>query len=332
MLKSKLPILDFLRGIAAVGVLLHHTVVNRSFEWDTNSIFYQIGMLGRGGVETFFVISGFIIPYSMYKAGYTLRDFKPFFVKRFIRIEPPYLASIVLVLALGYISTLSPLYKGGPFELDFVNILTHIGYLNQYFDKAYINIVYWTLGIELQYYILIALIFPIIMIPGVLTKICLLTLFSLTVFIEIPYQTIFGYTPFFLIGIVILWFKIGQISALETIMMAAGLVTVMIIKFKIDYVACAVVAAFLIVVASDLRIKYAAFFGSISYSLYLTHVPVGGRVINLLSNFTHSELQKYGTVFLSIVISIGFAYVFYLIIERCFLTMSKGIKYGNNIQ
>jgi peptidoglycan/LPS O-acetylase OafA/YrhL len=44
----------------------------------------------------FFVLSGFIIPYSMARASYTVADFPRFVLKRVTRIDPPYLVAIAL--------------------------------------------------------------------------------------------------------------------------------------------------------------------------------------------------------------------------------------------
>ena len=64
------------------------------------------GAYGWLGVEVFFVISGFIIPYSMLHAGYEfLWHFGRHLVKRIIWLEPPYLASIAVVLVLWHVST-----------------------------------------------------------------------------------------------------------------------------------------------------------------------------------------------------------------------------------
>lgn len=58
------------------------------------------GRNGYTGVYISFVISGFIIPYSLHRGGYTLRNFGRFLIKRGIRLYPPYLISIpVTVLA-----------------------------------------------------------------------------------------------------------------------------------------------------------------------------------------------------------------------------------------
>ena len=64
------------------------------------------------GVTAFFVISGFVLPLSLSSNGYRLSDAPVFLLKRAVRLEPPYLATILLIVTLGYVSTLVPLFRG----------------------------------------------------------------------------------------------------------------------------------------------------------------------------------------------------------------------------
>ncbi|MEO7214811.1 hypothetical protein [Mucilaginibacter sp.] len=43
-----------------------------------------------------------------------------------------------------------------------VSLLSHLAYLNNFTGAPYINPVYWTLGIEFQFYLFVALAFPVI--------------------------------------------------------------------------------------------------------------------------------------------------------------------------
>ena len=79
-----IPVVASLRGIAASMVCLYHfTCGNTSFISNEN-MFKQVASVGWLGVEIFFVISGFVIPYSMAKNGYQLRNFGGFLGRRHI--------------------------------------------------------------------------------------------------------------------------------------------------------------------------------------------------------------------------------------------------------
>jgi peptidoglycan/LPS O-acetylase OafA/YrhL len=95
---SRIPALDTLRGLASLSVcLLHLTNYDPAIlpPDDLGKIACSFGSLG---VQIFFVISGFIIPYSMYRAGYQSQNKGRFLAKRLLRLEPPYLASLALAL------------------------------------------------------------------------------------------------------------------------------------------------------------------------------------------------------------------------------------------
>ena len=55
--------------------------------------------------------------------------------------------------------------------------------------------------------------------------------------------------------------------------------------------------------------------GMISYSLYLLHVPIGGRVINLSKRFVDNDLERFLAVGFALTISIVVAWFFYHLIE-----------------
>src|ERR1700759_1148473 len=101
-----------LRGIASLMVCYFHLARGNPRFLPDSSIVKQSASFGWSGVEVFFVISGFVIPFSMYQKKYTLSNFFVFFKKRIIRIEPPYLISVIMVVALNFLSAQSPSFRG----------------------------------------------------------------------------------------------------------------------------------------------------------------------------------------------------------------------------
>ncbi|RYG12409.1 MAG: hypothetical protein EOO07_19105 [Chitinophagaceae bacterium] len=73
--------------------------------------------------------------------------------------------------------------------------------------------------------------------------------------------------------------------------------------------------------------KTIKFFSMISYSLYLIHVPIGGKMVNLGMRFVGSDLSRYLLVLLAVCISIGAAYLFYKFVELPAFQLSKRIRY-----
>src|SRR3712207_6761977 len=95
--------LDLLRGVASLGVCLSHLA---TFDFPTPTGHFYLALKSSLryawlAVEAFFVISGFVIPYSLHRAGYRLGSYPRFILKRIIRLDPPYLAAIALIVLLA---------------------------------------------------------------------------------------------------------------------------------------------------------------------------------------------------------------------------------------
>lgn len=318
--------LDLLRGLAAVAVCyFHFTHGNKSFLSETN-LLYVSGRFGFLGVEVFFVISGFVIPYAMYRGNYHVRDFGRFLTKRVVRIEPPYLVSIVMVIALNWISTLSPAYRGAAFAINWPALGLHLGYLNAFFNHPWVNDVYWTLAIEFQYYLLIAMIFPLLIhkvkyySAGVLLIGAIMSLFIH------EHSLIFNYSILFIVGILLFQFHIGYITKKQFGSFLLLALLLLYIKFDNRYLVAALLPYFFITYF-EFHDKVSKFLGNISYSLYLVHIPVGGRLINLCENFVQNELVRSLFVFVALAVSIFASWIFFIIIERPFINYSKRITY-----
>ena len=61
--------------------------------------------------------------------------------------------------------------------------------------------------------------------------------------------------------------------------------------------------------------RWAYAIGGISYSLYLTHTIVGGRIVNLGRRFTNDVADEYVLIIVALAGSIAFAAVFAYLIE-----------------
>lgn len=107
--KTELTAITMIRGVACVAVCLAHFSGTTSNE--IIQIIFHYGILG---VDLFFVLSGFILPYSLFKSGYQLKKYYLFLWKRLIRIEPPFLISIVIIITLSYLAQLSPNHSSTP--------------------------------------------------------------------------------------------------------------------------------------------------------------------------------------------------------------------------
>jgi peptidoglycan/LPS O-acetylase OafA/YrhL len=321
--------LDFLRGLAAIFVALFHFTNGSAYLRDTNAL-KQVGKWGYLGVEVFFVISGFIIPLSMVKNNYSISKFKTFILKRIIRIEPPYIITILLVLILNYVSSLSPYYKGTGFIFNFYtvsSILSHIGYLTELVNFKWLNPVFWTLGIEFQYYLFIALYFLLITHDLLFIRIASILLLLILSLIIVDRRLLFHYLPLFTPGIICFLYQLKKLSKSWLIVLILLNVIVGVISNGFpSIVACCIAFTFIFWVNISKR-KVVAFLGNISFSLYLIHVPTCMRLLNLSENFIKGEVARSAFVISLLFIAVLIAHIFYKFVEKPFLIKSKSLIY-----
>src|SRR5579862_7379467 len=110
---QRLHTVHTLRGLAALGVVWYHFAYLSGLKtW-----LGLTGKYGNLGVPVLFVISGFILPYSLWQGHYRLSDFGRFVAKRVIRLDPPYLVAIILAVIVGYATGVSSYPGGGPFAV-----------------------------------------------------------------------------------------------------------------------------------------------------------------------------------------------------------------------
>ncbi len=106
---------------------------------------------GHLAVDVFFVLSGFVICYSLRGVRVTGRFFVNFMLRRSIRLDPPYWLSIVLVL--GVLGLQAAVTKNTSNLPPIGSIVAHVFYLQEILGYPEINIVNWTLCLEIQFYL-----------------------------------------------------------------------------------------------------------------------------------------------------------------------------------
>jgi peptidoglycan/LPS O-acetylase OafA/YrhL len=306
---------DALRAIAALWVCLWHFTLGTG-----------VGAQGYLGVTMFFVISGYIVPYSMMRGGYTIAAWPTFMLKRLVRLEPPYLASIVLILALGAWDA----FRGFPPQWTAAQIAGHLGYANAFLGLPWLNGPYWSLAVEFQFYVLMGLALPLLMRAGTPAKRLAGLALASCLPLVLPTRTnatILPYLPVFAAGILTFLRAtrmIGRKSYWAALPILAGL------AFKVQDagVALATVGtAVLIAVVRIPRIAPIAWLGAISYSLYLLHVPIGYRVMNVIEKSFAGALVPVAAIIGALAASIAGAALFRRYVERPSLRLATRIGY-----
>lgn len=314
--------ISFLRAIAAISVCFFHFSRGMLTSSNTSNYIFKAFSYGYLGVDVFFIISGFIICYSL-PSNYRLQDFGTFLKKRIIRVEPPYLVSIIFILAVAYITAI---FTHNPVTFSWLNLLYHIGYINNFTSNNYINVVYWTLGIEFQFYLIIGLLFSLID-KSIYWLTAIIAIFLTTSFIRVPNtMLIFEQLPLFCLGI-LLYFINYKTTFYKPILLL--LIAITFSLFAINNLMLLFTGVFvsLVILIPFHKNRIIDFFSRISYSLYLIHVPIGGRVINIASRFVKNDVQRYLAIVIAFIVSVVVAYLFHIAIEKWTTNLSKKIRY-----
>src|SRR5262249_54865710 len=170
--------------------------------------------------QVFFVISGFIIPLSMHRAGYRIRSFFRFLLKRIVRLDPPYLASVAIVVLAYWLGSRVPGHEGPPYRIPWRLVLAHIRYLPAFLNQPWLQAPYWSLAVEFQYYLFAGLLFPLLALEGRIASASVLLLFAaLSEFAGWRESWLPHHLPLFLLGIAAFRFKCLNAGRVE---LAAG--------------------------------------------------------------------------------------------------------------
>lgn len=168
----RLSELDGLRGIAVLMVLAWHflgALIDTKMGWWAEAI-HGIVILGRTGVDLFFVLSGFLITRIILSRTLPSVQFlRVFYIKRILRIFPPYFLLVGIFWAVVLLGVSNSVFSG---ETPFWRHLTFTQnfWMSETASWGPAGIsVSWSVAIEEHYYLffpLIALIVPRKFLPG----------------------------------------------------------------------------------------------------------------------------------------------------------------------
>lgn len=298
--KSRVLALDGLRGIAILGVLIGHAICPIVTESKWADTAKAVISLGTFGVDTFFVLSGFLISKIIFDNHESKKLLKVFWIRRLARIMPLYVGFITLLYLLCIVFF--------PDNLPEPPYWAYLLYLQNFYIAAGANVnhfgfdITWSLVIEEHFY----LIFPTIV--AMSSKNNFVKIIAIICLMGIPMRYIVH--PFLEqnYGLVNLNFRIltGRIDQLglgvllaymvfknkilsekifsPLIVILAWLTVAVAVAIKCNDHLLPAIAAFL-TIGSIINGKWLSwtkifestqlrFFGRISYALYLFHAPL----------------------------------------------------------
>jgi peptidoglycan/LPS O-acetylase OafA/YrhL len=324
MNQSRLGNLDVLRALAALAVCFYH------FETDSitslNAV-WSISSYGYLGVDVFFVISGFVIPLMLLKIRFTFTGAGSFLLSRFLRLYPAYASAGILAFLLWYLSSLTPGFRGVPPSISFPGILSNSLLICDFTGEKWIIPVFWTLAIEAQYYLLIALSYPLLSNKSIRIRHGILAAWIVAPLLSGVGPTVFTWSALFAVGILChlkanqligkigFWIFFG--SACATHALTKGLVSAVV----------GAATGLMILYLPEIRSRILIWIGGISYSLYLLHPLFGGRVMNGAVRLPDTPWIQAPALLLSILIALIASAMFYKLIERPSHQLSRGIRY-----
>mgnify|MGYP001296978290 CR=1 FL=1 len=147
--------IDLLRGVACAAVVAFHFLYRGQQDaWITDqapAALAQVARYGYLGVYLFFIISGYVIFKSA--QGATVRAFV---ASRFARLYPAYWVAVCFTAGLAW--ALSSVTFGVSLRDFLINLTMLMHWLPPTFGVALVDGAYWSLAVEFQFYLMIALV------------------------------------------------------------------------------------------------------------------------------------------------------------------------------
>ena len=346
---ARYELLDPLRGIAILAVmLLHFFGGNDSGDSVVFDNIWPLVQHGYLGVQLFFVISGYCITAALYGAMNKKTPLRYFVIRRLRRIFPPFWISMMLVVVLGLITiTVLKTPKEVVFPLTKFDWLCNFFLIQGPLHAVDANLVYWSLSIELQFYLVMAIALFcsrqteawLVLVSVLFLAIGHLTTWKLwgtvivywseflcgiAAYFWLTRRMKWEWTPTLLVGLVLLD-ALLQARQYEVLMQPDGrLIKPLKLVFCLGCMSLMLgLRRFDEVICRWKPMRLLSWFGLISYSLYLTHVPVGTRIFNLSRRMIGLDGMKWMLpAAASVIICTIFGWLFFRLFEKPWLNSS----------
>jgi len=361
--KTKAPIntsiLNGIRGLAALYVLIGHArwllwegyiegylLHPQSYNQASKILVSLLAFFGKGHVAVilFFVLSGFVIHYSIIKREKNKLDILDYFKRRFLRIYPPLLFCMLLTLVLDltgkYIYGYSIYFQSTPVPLINENIISNLNWITAIGNLLMVQGIYthvwgtngplWSLMYEWWFYMLYPCIFYLYKKNRYLSYAVVWLLFIIAsngLFDNKLASAVFNYLLCWSLGALLAdvllerislhWFIVPLVICLIELCIKGD--SPVIIDTLTGFVFTALLFALL---------KFKALFslhrvfdwfnllGDYSYTLYVIHLPILVMINGIVLNLTGNKMpQNFYIMFISIAFVLAVAYLVHFFTE-----------------
>lgn len=326
--------LDGLRGIAVIIVLLSHYTWAYDYHFHILSDHFFHFPHGEVGVQLFFIISGFVI-FMTIEASNSVKQFA---INRFTRLYPTYWMSMLFTILF---ITLFPVPTLG--EYGTMQTIVNFTMLQGLLKIPHIDPVYWTLEVELFFYIIISILFSTKLLKRIeLISFFWLILLVLNLVIDYPLEKylrkllILDHAPLFIAGMMFYKLKFKESNIMTHLIILLSLFLYLIslyfqilernqyemtlLPFILVLIIYAIFYRYCYNEIKILRHRFLVFLGYISYPLYLLHNVIGYSLIYRFKIIFDNQLFY---VVSTTIITVFMAFLMTKLMEK----PSKSLKY-----
>ncbi|UVK96607.1 acyltransferase [Pseudomonas sp. B21-048] len=328
MIKRRVKELDLLRFLAAFAVVIFHYAFRGYARGDMSTMPYPLlaesAKYGYLGVELFFMISGFVILMTA-----SSNNLKVFFISRVVRLYPAFLVcctiTFLITLAIG-----QPRYTA-----SFYQYIINMTLLSDLMGVPSIDGVYWSLFVEIKFYLMISILLGFKKIEKIETYLILWLLISAAAeaftFEKMRSILITDYSAYFIAGATfyIIWAKGFTKTRILLLTGALALASYTAIvwaelletKYSTEFnhlIVCGIIILFFMTFLLIATNKTAAIgtldwttLGALTYPLYLLHQMIGFMIFNIAYPAVNPHILLWGTAALMI----GASYIIHKKIE-----------------
>lgn len=291
---TRLDNVDLLRAISIVMVLFFHYTTRFDPSYYNTSSRYIYFPWGHYGVDIFFSVSGFCILMTLSRS----KSLSDFLSKRISRIQPAYMLAVILTFF-----TTSVFGLPGR-EVGWIHAIGNLVWLEAVPGWPMVDSVYWSLVVEIKFYVVIGLIYCLAKGREISFKFSILVLLAslMTIFSGhgrigsilasvSSFILLYPFSPMFLLGLVAWESRAGW----EPKLVAAATIALVSLGVSPRFGGEPLlgsgigVLVFLTLKGDNIRIpRFISYVGLISYSLYLFHQNIGLVIIRQTSEFGFS--------------------------------------------